>query len=188
MPQLTIQSASNLIGYCTIILLIFASVVSPQMTFSLGNDPAYVLLRDCVHTCLAGPYGVPDYLGCNQNACVCRPDLQISGDDFLTTCINNYCDNDPSDVSTAVSLYSSYCSVNGYNMNATPSSAVATTTSGGSSSPTPASQPHNPTASTSSSSPSIQTPRKFPVVAFLAMVYLIIPIWYAPIFTPPIYA
>jgi hypothetical protein len=102
--------------YNRLILLIFASITASQNTpYTIQSLPAYSLQRACVQGCLAGEYAVAYDLNCPQlNACVCRTDLQSQVSTYLTSCVNAGCSTNPPDLSSAVELYDSYCSMNGY--------------------------------------------------------------------------
>ena len=108
--------------YCSsIILVIFASVVVSQQAqqYTIISVPAYEHQHACVQYCIGGEAdeNLPNALGCPStylNACVCRTDLQPSASSFLTACVNQGCSSDPSDLSSAISLYDSYCASNGF--------------------------------------------------------------------------
>ncbi|KAN0073429.1 hypothetical protein V8E54_008649 [Elaphomyces granulatus] len=108
--------------YYSLILVIFASVVASQVSiFSINGDPAFSIQRVCVQACLGPGYtGVPGNIGCAYeddvylNACVCRTDLQPSASSYLTKCVNSGCATEPSDLSSAISIYDNYCASNGF--------------------------------------------------------------------------
>jgi hypothetical protein len=172
-----------------ITLLILASFVSADGTVTLYSLPAYTSQRACAQLCFygciycgIGPWtaGIRGAVGCDLpflDSCMCRTDLFSSASGYLSTCVSSACSSNSVDVNSALSIYGSYCAkANSPATNVatiTPASVATTTTT---------------TVATSGSSPSIQTVCKFPIGAFLAMVYLIIPVWYAPAFTLPIYA
>jgi len=120
--------------YRRLILLIFASFVASQNAqYTIESVPAYSLQRSCVQYCIGtGDGGLPGNLGCpnpNQplNACACRTDLQPSASSFLTSCVNQWCSSDPSDLSSAISIYDSYCASNGFAIVTAPASTTGAT-------------------------------------------------------------
>jgi hypothetical protein len=104
--------------YPSLILVIFASVVVSQNSlFTIQSVPAYSLQRVCVQNCVfPGNGDLALNIGCPYpvlNACVCRTDLQRSASIYLTQCVDQGCFSDPSDLSSAISLYDSYYVSNG---------------------------------------------------------------------------
>src|SRR5271156_2414232 len=106
-------------NYCGLILVIFASVVASQNSqYTIESVAEYSLQRNCVQTCIGiDILGLPNNIGCPYpylNACACRTDLQPSASTYLTQCVDLSCSSDPSDLSSAISLYDSYCASNGF--------------------------------------------------------------------------
>jgi hypothetical protein len=130
-PQPSIQATTiSLVSCCTLILFCFASLVAAQNSaYTIESVSAYSLQRTCVQNCLGG---LPGQIGCPfsyvyLNQCACRTDLQPSASTFLTGCVNNGCSRDPSDLSSAISLYDSYCVSNGFALVTVPASTTAAT-------------------------------------------------------------
>ncbi|KEF61983.1 uncharacterized protein A1O9_03555 [Exophiala aquamarina CBS 119918] len=142
------------------------------VTVTLTNLPAYQSQRSCATQCFyvgfasgGGPDRLADALDCAvdpiENDCFCRADLQDDADAFIQSCVYEYCSRNTIDVSSAVSIYDSYCTAAGFNR------AVETTAtqgnSGTASSKTNGPLQTNPpppasTSSTSSSSSNKSTP------------------------------
>jgi hypothetical protein len=142
--------------YRSLILVIFASAVASQNSpYTLDSVPAYALQRVCVQNCVGTGYlGLPANIGCPYtylNACACRTDLQSSASSYLTQCVDQQCSSDPSDLSSAISLYDSYCVSNGYPLLPAISTTAAT------SFVTPAATATAPTATATSGSTSLTT-------------------------------
>jgi hypothetical protein len=141
--------------YRSLILVTFASVVTSQISqYAIQSVAGYSLQRACVQECVSsGYYGLPTGIGCPNPyliACVCRTDLQPSASTFLTQCVNQGCSSDPSDLSSAISLYDSYCALNGVPLVTAPVSTTAATSF-------VTSPPTGPTATATSSSTSLTT-------------------------------
>lgn len=113
--------------YRSLILVIFASVVASQNNsqYTIESVPAYSLQRVCVQNCVGTDlgFGLPANIGCPADsccpetylgACACRTDLQPSAFSYLTQYVNQQCSSNPSDLSSAISLYDSYCVSNGF--------------------------------------------------------------------------
>lgn len=95
-------------------------------TVTLTNLPAYQSQRSCAIQCFyigfssgGGPDRIADNLDCPvdpiENDCFCRADLQDDADAFIQSCVYDYCSKNTIDVSSAVSIYDSYCTAAGYN-------------------------------------------------------------------------
>jgi hypothetical protein len=125
--QPSLQTTRRYLVSCYILIFGFASIAASQEppTWSIQSVSVFGYLRVCAQGCLGlGPYSyLPAVLDCPSpilNACVCRTDLASSASSALTSCVNQGCSSNPADVSSVVSLYNSYCSVNGYTENVTP--------------------------------------------------------------------
>ncbi|CEL05796.1 hypothetical protein ASPCAL06911 [Aspergillus calidoustus] len=102
------------------------------VTVTLSEDPAYETLRPCAQSCFfAGVYDrVANVLGCTtdpdpENACYCRPDLQSAATDFLEDCVDESCGQNM-DVTSALSIYSAYCSRNNFEVASTTADSTPT--------------------------------------------------------------
>ena len=115
----------------TCLLLVYASRAA---VVTLTNLPVYDSQRSCSKQCFymgfssdGGPDRLADALDCGvdpiENDCFCRADLQDDADAYLQSCVFDYCSKNTVDVSSAVSIYDSYCTSAGYNreVEATPS-------------------------------------------------------------------
>lgn len=91
---------------------------------SLMEDPRYSSQRPCATGCFylgafPGPDNLAQAVGCrrregSENECICRPDLQVQADAYLSSCVNSACDKKTLDIETARAIYSDYCTSNGY--------------------------------------------------------------------------
>jgi hypothetical protein len=111
---------SPILGALFFLLLhhIDAQAINPDLvvwtTISQWPD-----LRFCVQVCLGGSgagMGFPSIqgqVGCNTNACLCRPDILGSAEQSLSSVVSGQC-SDIQDISTATSILASYCSAKGY--------------------------------------------------------------------------
>jgi len=83
---------------------------------TIGSGSAYSSLRDCAQNCLwAGPPdgepAMPFAINCPVvNACLCRADLSTSAESYLSTCVNKWCSGSTDDISSAIQVYTDYCS------------------------------------------------------------------------------
>jgi len=132
--SLSLQNTRRCLVSCYILVFGFTSIAASQEppTWSIQSASAFSLLRVCAQGCLGlGPYSyLPALLDCPSpilNACVCRTDLASSASSLLTNCANQGCSSNPADVSSVVSLYSSYCLANGYIESVTPTGAATAT-------------------------------------------------------------
>lgn len=91
----------------------------------MDSDPRFYSQRPCATDCFyfgAAVERSPDELareiGCDvdpiENACFCREDLQNQADAYLSKCVNSRCAKKTLDIETARSIYSDYCTSNGY--------------------------------------------------------------------------
>ncbi|PMD49106.1 uncharacterized protein K444DRAFT_671109 [Hyaloscypha bicolor E] len=148
---------TGLYGLLFCLSLTRAQDTLPQTIFSLPNFSSQ---KPCAQACFTtGPIGgcfqdmVGDALGCvndNEcglgsrglapNNCYCRTDFQSIAESFLTSCVKSGCTVGDSsiDISSAGSIYIDYCSSQGFPVNV------------------PASTTHNPQATTTVASPSLQ--------------------------------
>ena len=112
-------------------------------TVSLFQDSGYKLLRNCAQACIWGYSGsVADFIGCPSpwyNSCVCNINQQPFAAKNVGNCITTRCTG-TQDVSTAMEVYTNYCSGAGYELGV----ATATTVTGGNPL-TPTIFPGNPT-------------------------------------------
>lgn len=87
-------------------------------------------LRSCVQVCFDGDVydpSIESQVGCQTNACLCRPDTLGSAEQSLSSAVLNEC-SDIQDISTATSILISYCSAKGYTSIITPTILAATGT------------------------------------------------------------
>jgi hypothetical protein len=158
--------------YRSSILVIFASVVASQNSqYTIESVAEYSLQRACVQTCV-GPDldGLPQNIGCPYpylNDCACRTDLQLSASTFLTQCVDQWCSSDPSDFSSAISLYDSYCVSNRFPIVTAPISTPATTSYV--TIPAAVSTATAPTATATSSSTSLTTSSSELLLTFILL-------------------
>ena len=125
-------------------LLTRAQDTAPQTIFNLD---IFSSQKPCAQWCLAGNFGgchidyVGNAIGCQSSNCVgaldncyCRVDLQSAAESYITACVKTSCTVGDSsiDISSAGSIYNSYCSSKGFPVNApaatTQAGAQATTT------------------------------------------------------------
>ncbi|KAI0433261.1 hypothetical protein F5Y09DRAFT_92005 [Xylaria sp. FL1042] len=115
---------------------------------SLAQASAFASQRPCAQSCFGGGiFGdvgeLADGIGCAyqnpQNECVCRLDLQSNADEYIASCVSRYCSANTLDITSAVSIYDSYCTSAGY-VRDTP----ATATSADSSTSAPSSLASSP--------------------------------------------
>ncbi|RLM00031.1 hypothetical protein CFD26_107873 [Aspergillus turcosus] len=154
-------------GFVAIIVLLLACVLvaginnSPQTLASLD---AYSKQEPCATSCFYEYQGacsddlVGSVLGCAQNCiswasndCYCRTDYQSIATSYLYTCVSKGCTRGDSsiDISSATSLYDSYCSNLGYVAAATTTEHLAGPTTAG---PTTMPSPSSPESSTTNNS------------------------------------
>lgn len=110
----------------TTLLSIFA--LAPSIlaaTVTLTDLPAYQSQRGCAIPCFhigyggaGGPDQLADQLDCSvspiENDCFCRADLQDDADALIQSCVYEACSGNTIDVSSAVSIYDSYCTAAGF--------------------------------------------------------------------------
>lgn len=95
-------------------------------TVTLTNLPAYQSQRSCATRCFysgfssgGGPDRLANLLDCDvdpiENDCFCRADLQDDADALLQSCVYDACSKNTIDVTSAVSIYDSYCTAAGFN-------------------------------------------------------------------------
>lgn len=94
-------------------------------TVTLTNLPAYQSQRSCAIPCFyigyasgGGPDQLAGQLDCSvspiENDCFCRADLQDDADALIQSCVYEACSRNTIDVSSAVSIYDSYCTAAGF--------------------------------------------------------------------------
>ena len=90
---------------------------------SIRSEDGFKAMRECARDCLAfnGSGDLLGKFGCGypqQNDCLCRTDLASAASKHLSTCCVGRCTVGPAegDISTAVSIYQSYCMGNGYDV------------------------------------------------------------------------
>lgn len=130
---------------CLLISLVMVAIGNndPQSVDSL--EP-YAELRTCVQNCFFYDHlgctadGIADAIGCPFDCdghaleiCYCRGDVQVDVDFYLTSCVSESCTSGGDvldDLSTAVSLYGSYCRYHGFEAMTNLQSIPATNTEG----------------------------------------------------------
>lgn len=152
-----------------------ATASSLTATVSVNEDPAWVTERACGQKCVwidSGHIGAPYpdivmHLNCGSpylNACFCRADFGTSATTFLSSCVSSRCKTDGindygTELISALSIYSQYCSTAAGVVFAAPSvdvssasitSATGTSTGSASGRSTAASTPSNTSASQTS--------------------------------------
>jgi len=119
-------------------LFIFYAILfqaASSQIVSIQDDSLWSSQRSCALNCIDGIDGTPsilaeDYLDCVspiENSCFCRTDLQDKATSVISSCVFNFCQATP-DVNTAVSLYTAYCTSNGFTMAAGAAITTATGT------------------------------------------------------------
>jgi hypothetical protein len=96
------------------------SPVAISETLSIQQDPAFPFQRNCVRdcfecgfSCCIGTFScIASNLTCDyarpKDECVCRHDLQSVAISYLSDCVISKCENSL-DVSSAITIYSAYC-------------------------------------------------------------------------------
>jgi len=126
---------SRLVGALLILCLQVVPARSQNDAISIWSEPDYVRQRDCLKLCWRCNTPCPvvhGVIGCANapfDSCMCREDLRSSASSFLTSCINYRCSSAPTDLTSAVSLYNSYCHLT--TSLSAPATNVATSTVGG---------------------------------------------------------
>ncbi|KAF7114705.1 hypothetical protein CNMCM5793_009656 [Aspergillus hiratsukae] len=114
--------------------------VAEATTATLTESTAYASQRPCAKSCFywgsstkGGADFLADRIGCGvdpiEDECICRSDLQQTADSFLRKCVNDNCDANVIDISSAVSIYGDYCTSNGYTRATSTAQTTRTTSS-----------------------------------------------------------
>ena len=155
----------------TTFLLQLTNAQIGTVTQDIFTLTAFTLQKPCAQSCFLNTGFCPNdvlgsAIGCKTesncfsnnweatNDCYCRSDLQQPAQDYLTSCVEEYCDVGDSriDASSAGSIYAQYCVEKGYISVSAPANVPATTTgSEGIVSISTASSTSNPVSSTSNS-------------------------------------
>jgi hypothetical protein len=94
------------------------AVVTSAATVSLASEADYRAQPSCIQGCMMsrpadGGSNLPWALQCTNspayNDCVCRADQSADANKHLTACVNKWCSGRTADITSAVSLYGSYC-------------------------------------------------------------------------------
>lgn len=101
-----------------LLLVPFHVLLVRSQTVTIDDSEAYGSLRSCAADSFGNNgYYVGRQLSCNwpaENACFCRADLQQGAIAFVSSRVASRCNGNDLDVSSAVSVYTSYCAnVNG---------------------------------------------------------------------------
>lgn len=121
------------------LILVWFSLLIPTIyaaTESITGVPDYDLQRPCAKRCFyygsssdGGADNLAGGIDCDvdpiRNDCICRVDLQPSAQSYLSSCVNDKCDDNTVDLNSALAIYNDYCTSNGY---VTGSQTAATTT------------------------------------------------------------
>ncbi|KYK58634.1 hypothetical protein DCS_05651 [Drechmeria coniospora] len=123
------------LGHLAVFLLLAmpAAAAQAEGTQSLSSAKDFSSLRPCAKSCFwrtnfqTRTY---DYLGSTlkceltttefqtisvaMNGCYCRTDLQANAYQSLSRCVSRFCSGNSNDLSSAASIYSSYCTSNGF--------------------------------------------------------------------------
>lgn len=104
-------------------------------TISIWDQTEFLVQPVCAMYCLEnnnyGTLGLVNYFGCISpfyNQCYCNPDRASSATSYISSCVASRCTG-AALASTAVAVFSSYCSSAGYNF-AQGNVAIATSTEG----------------------------------------------------------
>ncbi|KAK5065379.1 hypothetical protein LTR84_001217 [Exophiala bonariae] len=179
----------NLQPFFHLTFAILTTIISAA-TVTLTNLPAYQSQRSCATQCFysgfssgGGPDRLANQLDCSvdpiENDCFCRADLQDDADALIQSCVYDLCSRNTIDVSSAVSIYDSYCTAAGFER------AVETTSVGGAGggssgtgSPTSngayQTNPPPPSSTTASSSSSSSNDKSTPFLSTSELVGIIV--------------
>ncbi|KAH7403125.1 hypothetical protein BKA64DRAFT_441585 [Cadophora sp. MPI-SDFR-AT-0126] len=132
-------SSSRLSSRLHLLLLASFTQISlcldPSASVSINQLPAWSQQRHCGIGCLQNDYDsgvdILKGLGCTWNGCYCGTQYQSAASSLITSCWKAYCGNAEAniltyDISTAESIYNSYCGIAAVAA-ATPTTVPATT-------------------------------------------------------------
>jgi len=126
----------KLIFVSTVLLASFAGsqIISAGDAINFSTAPSFTDLRECLRAVFTTDFNVnngpvQNYVGCEDNACLCRPDTESSAAVLAGSMALSQC-SDSDDAMSATSVLAAYCSVKGYT-SALPSSGAAAATTGG---------------------------------------------------------
>jgi len=124
---------SSLLHHHLWLLSILSHVLSQDLahqSISIWTGPDIINLRVCAQPCFSGDWGVYGFLSCDENNCLCRPDLSSSALSYVSSCIGYLCslDGDTTDIAMGTSYYDEYCSVYSEEVPATAVAAPTTIT------------------------------------------------------------
>lgn len=121
-----IQYSRSAIWNLLLLLATMATASSLTATVSVNEDAAWITERACGQKCVwidSGHIGAPYpdivmHLNCGSpylNACFCRADFGTSATTFLSSCVSSRCESDGindygTELFSALSIYSNYCS------------------------------------------------------------------------------
>jgi len=139
MAQRPLTNGPSRLLLAVVVLLHFSSTLAANVV-SVREETAFKAQRECARDCFAwnGSGDLIGLFGCRypyQNECLCRTDLAPAATKHFSTCMDARCTVGPAtgDISTAISIYNSYCVANGFEVTAAVAvPAKATTTSAGS--------------------------------------------------------
>lgn len=121
-----------------VILFHLSSTLAANIV-SVREETAFKAQRECARDCFAwnGSGDLIGLFGCRypyQNECLCRTDLAPAATKHFSTCMDARCTVGPAtgDISTAISIYNSYCVANGFEVTAAVAVPAKTTTTAGS--------------------------------------------------------
>lgn len=106
-----------------VVLSLHMHLVLAATVVSIRSEDSFKAMRECARDCMAwnGSGDLLGKFGCNYpapNDCLCRTDLAAAATKHLSTCCAGKCTVGPAegDISTAISVYQSYCMANGYDV------------------------------------------------------------------------
>jgi hypothetical protein len=114
LTNITMISLHTVLNTVSFILLLLPYTAAQVIVFEDG--PGWSNLKSCVQNCFiteGGTENVEAILGCNTNACICRPDTLQSAGSIVSSLANELCTNTP-DVETATSFLTAFCSSAGF--------------------------------------------------------------------------
>ncbi|KAG7293484.1 hypothetical protein NEMBOFW57_003535 [Staphylotrichum longicolle] len=117
MAAIISRFACGVLSLLLLLLLFVQTAVADAATVTVTDYPGFTGQRNCAQFCGWNKYGAP--FGCPSpvvNGCFCRPDLMSSAARSIASCVSSSCQGNGIDIASATSIYSAYCSQNGYTM------------------------------------------------------------------------
>lgn len=132
------------ISSCAVILSLASILLAKDTPQTVNSLAPYAQLRECAQNCFVGYQAgciydnVAKAINCPANcfslaldSCFCRADVQTDAESYLSSCVITSCSsggNNKVDLSSAVSIYDSYCLEKGYTALRAPASTEASPT------------------------------------------------------------